>query len=141
MKKSVSELIDELVELSQEERHKASWEVDEHHNKMDKIKRDILKQIPPVREEVKAFSELMEKKLQANDHKGGWHHCSLDYLTYRMREEQAELFQALTLYHRFPNEQTRVLVEDECSDVANFAMMIADLVNKEVKGGNKNGIN
>jgi NTP pyrophosphatase (non-canonical NTP hydrolase) len=88
-----------------------------------------------IREEVQEFAEVMEKKLKANDYKGGWENCSIDFLTYRLREEQAELFQALTMFHRFPNEQTRKLVEDECADISNFAMMINDLVKKMVEGG------
>lgn len=86
-----------------------------------------------MREEVKEFAELMENKLKANDHKGGWDGCSIDFLTYRLREEQAELFQALTLFYRFPNEQTLKLVQDECADVGNFSMMISDLAKRIVE--------
>ncbi|WP_260866687.1 hypothetical protein [Bacillus pumilus] len=86
-----------------------------------------------IREEVARFSELMEDKLKANDHKGGWDECSIDFLTYRLREEQAELFEALRLYHRFPSNDTRKRVEDECADVANFSMMIVDLINKNME--------
>ncbi|MED3440244.1 hypothetical protein P4393_12335 [Bacillus subtilis] len=81
-----------------------------------------------IREEVKNFSNVMEEKLQKNDHKGGWGDCSLDYLTLRMREEQAELFESLRLYHMFPSEDTRRRVQEECADIANFCMMIADKV-------------
>ncbi len=87
-----------------------------------------------MRKEVVRFAETMEKKLKENDHKGGWDDCSIDFLTYRLRQEQAELFEALTLFYKFPNEQTKKLVEDECADVANFSMMIHDLVNKRVGG-------
>jgi NTP pyrophosphatase (non-canonical NTP hydrolase) len=86
-----------------------------------------------MRSEVVKFAEVMEKKLQDNEHKGGWENCSIDFLTYRLRQETAELFEALTLFHRMPNEQTRKLVEDECGDVGNFAMMIQDLVNKQLE--------
>jgi NTP pyrophosphatase (non-canonical NTP hydrolase) len=86
-----------------------------------------------MRDEVVKFAEVMEKKLQENEHKGGWDDCSIDFLTYRLRQETAELFEALTLFHRMPNEQTKKLVEDECADVGNFAMFIQDLVKKQLE--------
>lgn len=86
-----------------------------------------------MREEVVKFSETMEKKLSLNEHKGGWDKCSIDFLTYRLRQEQAELFEALRLFHTFPNEQTKKMVQDECADVGNFSMMIHDLVEKQLE--------
>lgn len=82
------------------------------------------------RQEVQLFAEAMEDKLLANEYRGGWDDCSIDFLTLRMREEQAELFNALRLYHMFPSEDTKRRVTEECADIANFAMMISDLVNK-----------
>jgi len=70
------------------------------------------------RREVEWFAGMMEKKLRANDHKGGWHNCKNDYLFKRIREEITELADAI-LY-----EDGDVI--DEAVDVANFAMMIAD---------------
>jgi hypothetical protein len=57
----------------------------------------------------------MEMRLRANDHKGGWYDCTLQYLKKRLHEEVMEL--------RSSRRDTRV---EEAADVANFAMMIAD---------------
>jgi len=62
------------------------------------------------------FAEQMELKLRANDHKGGWNQCSLQYLFEKLDEEVGELSATLT------NEETI----REAADVANIAMMIAD---------------
>jgi NTP pyrophosphatase (non-canonical NTP hydrolase) len=89
-----------------------------------------------VRKEVVKFSNLMEEKLKANDHKGGWDNESIDFLTIRLREETVELFDALRIFHSNPHEHSLKLVEDECADIANFALMISDLASKIAsKGG------
>jgi NTP pyrophosphatase (non-canonical NTP hydrolase) len=89
-----------------------------------------------MRDEVRRFAEKMEEKLKVNDqkYKDGWDNCSIDFLTYRLRQETAELFEALRIYYTNPHELSKKLVEDECADVANFAMMIMDLVNKKTGG-------
>ncbi len=75
------------------------------------------------RAEVIAFADAMEERLRANDHKGGWRDCELGWLSQRLLEEWRELDGAL-----WP-EETRDPVEviHEAADVANFAMMIADV--------------
>jgi NTP pyrophosphatase (non-canonical NTP hydrolase) len=75
-----------------------------------------------LRPSVIAFAQAMERKLRANDHKGGWHHDSAHALSARLREEHEEL-------HRVIEERTASAsdVLDEAADVANFAMMIADV--------------
>ena len=81
-----------------------------------------------VRWQVRAFAEAMERKLAANDHKGGWEDCSIDYLIKRLRQETSELLkvagdrEARTL----TNEEAEKVL-NEAADVANFAMMIADV--------------
>jgi len=72
------------------------------------------------RPEVKAFADAMEAKLKANDHKGGWNNCgtSMQYLFDRLLEETEELEVAV-------HDKNSVL--EEAADVANFAMMIADV--------------
>jgi hypothetical protein len=86
-----------------------------------------------VRKEVSEFAKAMDDKLTAREAKyNGWDDCSIDFLTYRLRQEMAELFEALRLYHIFPSDDTKRRVEDECSDVGNFSMMIRD---KVLKGG------
>jgi len=72
-----------------------------------------------VRPEVLAFALLMEDRLQANDHKGGWADCADEYLLRRLQEEVNELHVAM---------RDRPLdVGEEAADVANFAMMLADV--------------
>lgn len=73
--------------------------------------------IKDLRPEVLGFALLMEAKLRLNDHKRHWSKCADDYLFGRLKDEVEELHIALTFHHR---------VIEECVDVANFAMMIAD---------------
>jgi NTP pyrophosphatase (non-canonical NTP hydrolase) len=70
-----------------------------------------------VRPEVARFALLMEEKLRANDHKRHWRFAPLQYLSMRLSQERKELAGAI---------ETRTDVGEECADVANFAMMIAD---------------
>jgi NTP pyrophosphatase (non-canonical NTP hydrolase) len=80
------------------------------------------------RDEVLWFAKCMEKKLQANDHKGHWSNCTLAYLKRRIREELSELERAVPrdgFYSFYTSEEVANIVS-EAADVANFAMMIAD---------------
>lgn len=75
---------------------------------------------------VLAFSKRMEAKLELNRHKGdreGWLGCKVGDLLARLKQETEELETAL---RRVPSLGTQN-VADEAADVANFAMMIADL--------------
>lgn len=102
--------------------------------------------IAMIRKEIKSFSEDMEKKLKDNDHKGHWSKSSYAYLIQRLREEVDELDEELSsfvigqamprdLSGSYSIEQYGEVVE-ECADVANFAMMIADnLKNKRDNPG------
>jgi NTP pyrophosphatase (non-canonical NTP hydrolase) len=78
-----------------------------------------------IRPQVAIFAEAMEHKLVANDHKGGWvsyaKEKGIAWFFARMLEEADEL---------------RIAIDDgadantillEAADVANFAMMIADI--------------
>jgi hypothetical protein len=91
---------------------------------------------------VQRFAELMEAKLKENDKKGGWGNCSTAYLSRRCGNELGELRAAVNrgkhwvrqstfLSGRGPvisdNEELRLLIGREAADVANFAMMIADV--------------
>jgi len=85
------------------------------------------------RESVVWFSERMEERLLANDHKGGWGTCSAFFLLGRLIEEVKELEEVLQSFMGPPmgssGEDMRLLcnkVLGEAADVANFAMMIAD---------------
>jgi hypothetical protein len=91
---------------------------------------------------VVAFANAMESKLRANDHKIGWKHCSADSLMERLEEEYAELRKAVHrhLYEVRETSGMRSVDEipigfggteegvlGEAADVANFAMMVADV--------------
>jgi NTP pyrophosphatase (non-canonical NTP hydrolase) len=75
-----------------------------------------------MRDEVKAFAEIMERELKANDRKPGWKHDDPTALLVRLREEADELEMALT-----PPVERAAQIAKEAADVANFAMMIADV--------------
>lgn len=76
-----------------------------------------------LRSEVEWFALEMEAKLRENDHKGHWRNCSLEYLRTRIHEELGEL---LTTLDAVPVESSEQITR-EAADVANFAMMIADV--------------
>lgn len=76
------------------------------------------------------FSLQMEQVLRKNDHKGGWSECSRSYLFNSLIAEVFELFKVLK-----PDEHHTIFgdsdidpdkIVEECCDIANFAMMIAD---------------
>lgn len=69
---------------------------------------------------VREFAAGMEAKLRMNDHKPHWRTCSLEYLRARLSQEVAELDGAL-------EDGDPRLVRGEAVDVANFAMMLADV--------------
>lgn len=73
------------------------------------------------RTSVKWFAEQMELKLKENDYKGGWARCDHSWLLDRLKQEVTELEKAL---EKVDNQEN---VIKEAADVANFALMIADL--------------
>lgn len=77
-----------------------------------------------LRPAVQAFAEAMERKLRKNEHKGGWKDCTWDWLYSRMTDEMCELARAARAADH--DGSKRGLLE-EAADVANFAMMIADV--------------
>jgi len=84
-------------------------------------------QIP--RHAVVSFSKVMEKKLTENDHKTHWSEVSTSRLLHMLEEEVVELKEAIDI-HRLSGESANFMVIEECADVANFAMMIADNMSK-----------
>ena len=70
-----------------------------------------------LRAEVQLFAAAMERELRANDYKGGWTHMTMRRLMTRLRQEVEEL----------ENADGTESVMREAADVANFAMMIADV--------------
>src|SRR5262245_28744819 len=96
-----------------------------------------------LRREVAAFAQLMEQKLRENDKKGGWKHCETAYLSRRCGNELEELRTRVKRGHDWmrrmwsrPNARGPYSLSGstfateiglEAADVANFAMMIADV--------------
>jgi NTP pyrophosphatase (non-canonical NTP hydrolase) len=82
------------------------------------------------RECVEKFAELMEERLAANDYKCGWADADTDYLLGRIEDEVHELKEALFEHDwvRTGSKELAINVRKECADVANFAMMIADVL-------------
>ena len=85
------------------------------------------------REPLRWFAEQMEQTLKANDHKGGWEDIDSYDLWRRAEEELGELFHALFVGDHEPNADKIIR---EATDVANFAMMIADNARRALKGVN-----
>jgi len=90
-----------------------------------------------IRPAVAQFATLMEAKLRQRDDRPGWKGQSVDWLLGRLCDEVDELRMALLLVDRpEPEQSPRETFErlalasaaDECADVANFAMMIADVL-------------
>lgn len=78
----------------------------------------------------------MERKLRANDHKPGWKGDDRWALYHRLREETVELHNAMRDAERYDTSdrgarrtpaQILAIAGREAADVANFAMMIADV--------------
>ncbi len=92
-------------------------------------------QVDGLRPEVLAFAHLMEAQLRANDHKPGWKEEFADELFPRIQEEAEELREAIAHHGRQVSwgemalflPQSIAEVGREAADVANFAMMIADV--------------
>ena len=84
-----------------------------------------------LRPEVQLFSEAMEERLRANDHKGGWDECGTPWLLKRLRDEVNELAGVVNAepipYRGGALAVWRGNALHEAADVANFAMMIADV--------------
>ncbi len=106
-------------------------------DKKENTKPDGYTVLPAVRVEVQWFASKMEEKLALNDHKTGWKDCEVDMLIDRMQEEIDELKNA---WWKRKNDWGRSAGEGfmfvatneelikECADVANFAMMVADVL-------------
>lgn len=77
--------------------------------------------------QVEKFADLMEQRLLANEHKGGWRGCTYEHLFGRLIEECYELMNAVL--GNLPAD----VIAREAADVGNFAMMIADNKDWEAK--------
>lgn len=101
-----------------------------------------IKDKPTHRPALAMFADMMEHVLHQNDDKGGWAECSLLWLQAKLMEEAGELAALLVeMYHshgglRHPRgltaqERAEIRINQaarECVDIANVAMMIADLL-------------
>ena len=76
-----------------------------------------------IRPEVEEFSQAMERILRQNDDKGGWRGESSLYFLSRLMTEVGELSVAIE-----SDAYGALEVQHECVDVANFAMMIFDIL-------------
>lgn len=86
-----------------------------------------------VRPEVARFAELMEKRLRANDHKGGWTESNTKWLLMRLKQEVLELELALADHQRLLSSPVHGCPEHvsyEAADVANFALMVRDNIER-----------
>ena len=82
-----------------------------------------------IRVVVKWFAERMENKLMQNEHKNGWRNMSIEDLYARMLDEVSGLQSEIN----FPDQDKDAIIK-ECANVANFALMIADVVQKKSEG-------
>ena len=89
------------------------------------VQSPTVEQVRPV---VTWFAEQMEATLKQNDHKGGWQDMSFSQLIRRLYEEVREL---QGTDWTFPTPDYNAVIK-EATDVANFAMFIADVANRKV---------
>ncbi len=73
-----------------------------------------------MRKSVEKHAERMEERLQEHEDKGGWEESTFRFLISEMRLHLEDLNEALFEQGIFGS------VENECADISNFAMMIAD---------------
>ncbi len=98
------------------------------------------------RPEVRWFAELMEQKLKVFDTKLNWEDMHPGYALRRLHEEFDELRDLLVkdsaevhttgadqIYYSTKKEFSREAVIEEAVDLANFAMMIADVCRKDLE--------
>ncbi len=89
----------------------------------------------PIRPEVLWFAQQMERKLRENEGKGGWAACRAQWLWERMMQESRELKGLLDMKSEQYAQRGHLheCIDDviaEAADVANFAMMIADVAHQ-----------
>ena len=100
------------------------------------IRKEGRERVLDTRTDVIAFANAMEKTLRKNDHKDGWSDLKFSYLLDRLEEECKELEECFWM----PDSRSEMVwlsddlqprrkfkldrIMDECTDVANFAMMI-----------------
>lgn len=83
-----------------------------------------------MRKEVEWFVEQMEKKLKENEHKGGWEKETYEMLIALLECEVDELKWAINHHSNLGASPVHII--NECADVANFVMMIADNTKRDI---------
>ena len=81
------------------------------------------------REPVVWFASQMERKLSEHDDRPGWQCESFEYLLVRLMEEQGELNNLMMDLGELSDSSSDANIQDvinECADIGNFAMMLAD---------------
>jgi hypothetical protein len=81
-----------------------------------------------VYDKVKWFSTFMADKLVLNSYKGKWDEYSVQWLFEKLIVEMSELYNSMIRYDNVGNHKKII---NEASDVANFALMIADIIHKK----------
>lgn len=86
-----------------------------------------------LRDGLQWFAETMELTLRAHDHqKIGWSHLSAKWITKRIVDEAGEARRACETYRKSGSVLSRDRAIRECADVANFAMMLADNLRRDL---------
>jgi hypothetical protein len=80
-----------------------------------------------IRPEVEYFANLMEEKLKKNDYKGGWKDEPPVYFKMHMHLEYYEFLSAF-------NSGSKDKIIDECVDLANYCMMLVDVLSLKKLG-------
>jgi len=79
-----------------------------------------------MRPSLKRFAEFQEKVLRENDHKPSWANLNIgNKLLPMLRAELVELEEAFEKSYHVKGKRH---VQKECADLANFAMMIYDIL-------------
>lgn len=95
---------------------------------MDELE-DLNKYLRP---EVVNLARAMESRLRANEHKGGWRESFPQWLIFRCQAELQELDEAVDQIRANGWSPWRdEAVWHEAADVANFAMMVADVATSD----------
>ena len=84
------------------------------------------------------FTKKMQQGLNENSYKGGWKSLCPIELLQRIKEEteelQAELeFNTDEVEYSYTDKQTIINIQTECADIANFAMMLSDNLERGMK--------
>lgn len=81
------------------------------------------------RRELEDFADYMEDVLRDNDYKNGWDDMTVSEIIRRMNEEAREVNNTYYAKAMHFNLDWRAL-KKEAADVANFCMMLADIIDK-----------